>query len=70
MVLVFLLSKSYLHVFEMFFWYLRKSGMSGGRERAWMRFWDKDFDRWRLLGAGLQFSFLSLVHSGVLSHVA
>jgi hypothetical protein len=22
--------------------------MSGGRGRAWMRFWDKDFDRWEI----------------------
>lgn len=30
-----------------------KEGMSGGKVREWMRFWDKDFDRWRMLGNGI-----------------
>ena len=42
------------------FWYWRKGvEMSGGKGREWMRFWDKDFDRWKLVGQDFGSYFIS-----------
>lgn len=58
----------------MFFLLVWRKGveMCGGRGRAWMRFWDKDFDRWEIAWGWARkwILILSLINGGVLSYVA